>query len=316
MKDILLITSSNSTYHEKLAACGYNITEYNNPLSEESIAEISGRTFNGIAVIDIIDGDSSKLERITGILKDRARIIILGNISEGLRSLLIRCGIPDMIEPLNPDLLINYINSAEMAGSINLGNIFILDDRTSSLRILDSVISRFRHNPVIIKSINELFEKSSMDNIQFILINLGTKGFDINEFSRRSYSSTAVKKIPVIPYKDMTEGVYIHEAISGIHRIANIILSFEELYGFLVNILFKKELSSIIKNLNTTIDVENLMQFSKEPLSRIYHTIGSDIFTLYNILKKDNLEKLNSQIDSVRQSIIRVDGLKWLVKQD
>lgn len=318
MNEILLITFANNIYRDKLALKGFRVVEYTQPLKEESISEYDLANFTGTAVIEIIEDSIQTLEKIITILRQNSvRIILItASINNKLRNFFLNLGIADVLESGNSERISEYIDITEKDGNKKYGKIIILDDNVKRKNIFETIIGRFNYSPIIMDSINQLFEFLSEINIQLILVNIGAKDFDLSFFLRKSISLEIIKKIPIIPYKDSAEGIFIHEMISGLNKIAKVILTVDEAYSFLVDILFRKELSPGINLLKETIDMDNLNRFAGDTLSKIYNSIGIDIFHMKKIITKDNLNIISGRIDSLKTLIVKVDGLKWLIKSD
>ncbi len=318
MKELLLITFTNKIYRDKLESKGFKVVEFGQPLDDASVSGINKISFKGIAVIEVIEDSMEILEGIiSGLRKKHVRVIaITSKINDNFRNYFFRHGIAEVLESNYADRISDYVFITEGNGNKKYGKILILDDSVQRVNIFKTIISRFNYSPVIIDSLDKVFENLTGINMQLLLINLGTKNFDLNQFVRRTLSLEIAKKIPVIPYKDTIEGLFIHEMISGLNKIARVILTTEEVYSFLVDILFRKELSPGINILNETLDYNNLDRFATEPLSRIYNLTGTDIFTLKKIITRDNINIIDGRIQSLKNLIIQADGLIWLIKNN
>ncbi len=281
------------------------------------VSGLSKSKFQGIAVIEVIEDSMQQLTNILADLqKNSVRVIaISAKINNNFREYFFKHGIAEVLESNNADRIADYIDITEKYSNKMYGKLLILDDDVQRINIFNTIIGRFNYNPVIVESIDKLFENISV-NIQFILVNLGTKNFDLGYFLRKSFSSEMYKKIPVILYKETIEDLYIHEMISGLNKVSKIILTADELYSFLVDILFRKELSPGINLLTETLDIDNLNRFASEPLNRLYSIIGTNIFTMKKIITKDNIEIIEGRIESLKNLVIKVDGLKWLIKNN
>ena len=314
MNQILLITYNNSFYKNYLHDKEFQILEFQQPLSNEAISKIEGLNFSGSAVLEINDNNLDIHKNIIDILKKKSAAVIAatGIITEKIKNYLMENGIADLFETENAKELAGYINIINNKINPELGRILILEDINPRIEILKSIITRFGYEPVIINSIDIMFEKIEITSFQMILLNLGTAGFDINKFTRKSKISNIIKKIPVIPYKDMNRGLYINEMLAGLNRVANIILSSEEAYSYLLDILFRKELFRAVNKLNVSLEEENIAIYSQETLSRIYSLLGTNIFSMKNLFQNDKIENLKNITDSAREAIVKAQGLKWL----
>jgi hypothetical protein len=316
-KNILLLTFANKVYRAGLESKGFQVIEFDQPVSDEAMSDLSKMNFQGTAVIEVIEDSMRQLTNIIdGLNKNSVRVIALtAKINHNFREYFFKHGIAEVLESNNAGRIADYIDITEKYSNKMYGKFLVLDDDTQRLNIFNTIIGRFNFSPVIVETIDKLFENISV-NIQFILVNLGTKNFDLSYFLRRSFSSEMYKKIPVIPFKETIEDLYIHEMISGLNKVAKIILTADELFSFLVDILFRKELSPGVNLLTETLDIDNLDRFGSEPLSRLYSIIGTKIFTMKKIVTKDNIDIIDGRIESLKNLIIKVDGLKWLIKND
>lgn len=314
MKQILLITCNNNYYKNYLYDRELLPLEFQQPLSHEGIIKIEDLEFTGSAILEISDNDIDTQKNIIDILKKKSVhvIAVTGNITENIKQFLMDNGISDLFESENAEELAGYLNIVNKTRDADLGRILILEDFIPRIEIFKSIISRFGYEPVIINSIDILFEKIEASSYQMILLDLGTGGFDMNKFTRKSKLSNTIKKIPVIPYKDMNRGIYINEMLTGLNRVANIILSPEETYSFLVDILFRKELFRAVNKLNMSLEEENILLYSQETLSRIYSILGTNVFSMKNIIQNDKIDNLKSVINSAGDAVAKVQGLRWL----
>jgi hypothetical protein len=317
MKELLLVTFANKIYRDKLEFKGFQVVEFDQPLDEASVSGISKIT-KGIALIEVIEDSMEMLEGVISVLrKKHVRIIaITAKINDNFRKYFFRFGISEVFESNYADRIADYVDITEKNGNKKYGKILLLEDDPQRINIFNTIIGRFNYTPVVANSLDDIFENLSGVNMQLLLVNMGQKNFDLSQFVRRMLSLEAAKKIPVLPYKDSIEGLYIHEMISGLNKIARVILTADELYSFLVDILFRKELSPGIQLLNETLDYNNLNKYATDPLSKIYNTTGTDIFTMKKVITKENISIIYGRIESLKNLIIQVDGLKWLIKDD
>ena len=318
MREVILITYKNDIFRDELSNKGYRVKDLGQTISEEKISKLENNSYGSYAIVEIFGENMDGLiDLIKEISKVTTRVIcIVGELTEKMRSYLIEYGIADVITSYDVKRVVNYIDTIDRNVYPSYGKILILDDLIPRINILKTIVSRFQYIPIVTKTIDEFFEYFDGSNIQLMLLNLGTEDFDINGFIKRSYGRTDIKKIPVIPYKNTIEEFFIHEIISGLNRLANVILSSDELYSFLIDILFRRELFPFIGMLKESVGYDNLIQFSRESLHSIYFSLGDDIFSMENILKEERLTNINDIMDSIMETIIKVDGLRWLIKEE
>ncbi|MBN2040828.1 MAG: hypothetical protein JW864_12365 [Spirochaetes bacterium] len=316
MNELLLATFANKLYRENLTLKDFNLSEIDQPLPDQLPGSI--KKFKGIAIIEVIEDSLDRLDDlIVSLNKNSVRIIALAvRMNERFRNFFLKHGIAEVLDSKNADSVINYIDITNTNINKKYGKILILEDNVRSVNILTTIISRFNYNPVIVKTVDDFFEKVNETNIQLAFVSLGTADFDITFFLRKALSFEINRKMPVIPYKDMLQGVFIHEMISGLNKIAKVFLSSEEVYSFLIDLLFRKELSPGLNLLNETLDFKNINRFVSDTLSRIYNVMGIDVFKMNKIITKEKIDIINGRIESLKGLILKTDGLKWLIKDE
>lgn len=316
MNELLLVTYANNVYRDYFISRSYNLTEIDQPLPDQLPNNIN--KFKGSAIIEVIEDSIEKLDDLMIRLnRNSVRIIALAaKINDTFRNFFLKHGIAEVLDSNSADSVISYIDITNSNINKKYGKILILEDSFQRINILNTIISRYNYNPIIVDNIESFFKEINGTNIQFAFVNLGTADFDITYFLREALSSEISKKMPVILYKDMMQGLYIHEMISGLNKVAKVLLSSEEVYSFLIDILFRKELSPGLNLLNETLDFPNVNKFASNTLSRIYNTMGIDVFKMKKIITKDKINIINGRINSLSNLIIKTDGLKWLIKDE
>ena len=314
MKKILLFTHNNNIFRDEFSDAGYIVKDIEQSVSDNEISKFAGKSFKGYIVIEIANEDTDRLNKYVELLNTvSAKTIILAPESTGsIRSFLFKHGIADLIVHKDVKRIVQYIDIIDKKNQSCFGKILILDDCKHRIDIIRAIITRFGYIPIFANTIDDLFNNLKETNIQLALVSLGAEGFDINEFIRRSYQSSEIKRFPIIPYKDSIDEILIHELLSGLNRVAKFILSSDELFSFLVDMLFKKELFPFLRMLNESAMYESMTQFSRESLNSICHSLMDDILSMDNLLQEDQLNKLVNIIDSIRNTIIKMDGLLWL----
>jgi hypothetical protein len=316
-KELLLITLANKLYREKFLSSGYNVTEISQPVADDFNQINFGKKSEMIALIEVVEDSLISLETcIEKLVKKSVRIVMLSaRINENIRKYLFRHGISEVIESNAAGRIVNYIDVTEIDTNKKLGKILVFSDNPQRINILRTITERFNFTAIATSSIDELLEITLEPNVQFILADLGTNGLEIQVLIRKLMTRKN-KAIPVIPFKDSYQGLFIHEMISGLNRIAKAILTPEEVYSFLVDILFRKEIIPDLDLLNNVFSADSLQKFSFEPLSKIYNQMGLEIFTMKKIVTNDNINIINGRIESLKNLVTKADGLKWLILSD
>jgi CheY-like chemotaxis protein len=319
MKDVILLTYTNSILREKLAGAGFSVIELKHSISEHYLASLFAekKHVDHLAVVELIDENIERISGLIGLLLEHSVEIVLitVRVSEGIKDFSLRYGIPDILEHSDPQRLLDYLLvTGESPESV--GKIIIMDDDKPQVSILSAIIKRFNYRPIFVNSQNELFESLNQSNIQLVLLNLGTADFDISSFVKRSFSHSEIKKLPCIAYKDIEKGLLVNEVVSGLNRLTRMILTPEELFSFLVNLFLRRELSHKIERLDAAVHMDTIGPYLKGSLSQTIKTAGEEIYSMKNIIRGDNFNKLFSTSDSLKKTFTKVEGLKWMIKED
>ncbi len=194
------------------------------------------------------------------------------------------------------------------------GGILIVDDDPARVRILTSIITRFGYAVKAVDSMDAMFEQAALPGFHLNLMNIGTRKFSVEAFVKRAYSSAQIKKIPIIAYKCLKDGLFVHEITAGLNRYTKVILSPDELYGLLVNLLFRSEIAPAMKSLNKAVKTEELMPLASLSPGQIYFTLGTGLCSDPYILTGDTIGTIRTMAEKLRESFIRIEGIRWLVR--
>jgi len=312
MNEIFLITFRNRLYRESLQNAGFPVREFS-PTDDDLCAVIErAGSVSDLAVLDVRD---ETIERCTDLLellvkKEMTVILVTGVLTDRLRALSRKYGIPDILEGHDPLTLRDYITVIN-APSKSMGKVIILDDAPPRQSIMRGIFMRFHYQPLFITTLDELFETVQKYTAQLVLINLGTEHFDVNDFVRRAYTHSKMKKLPLIVYKDI-EVLFVTEIISGLNRLTKVILSTDELFSFLITFLFRLELFHKIEHLNavTSYPADAL----SGTLQKEINAGGNDIYSLPSLIDSNVYGELLSLSDSMHALLKKVAGLRWLVR--
>ena len=315
MNRIILITYRNSHFRDTLKWEQYDISEFTMPVPDCEIACIDTTGAVSYLVMEVNDENISTAGKIFGQIDGRCRTVcLIPAISGRIKSFLLEHGISDIVEGTDPNVLAAYLKSLETVEKQG-SKILILEDNLSVKRILENIITAFDYMPVFHLTGDEVLESLKLQSVQLILINLGLKNFDLNGFIRKSCMRMDLKKIPLIAYKNMKEGILVHEVISGLNRLTKFILDTEELYSFLLDVLFRKKTMELVDSISKNIEYQNNSIFARDPLSQIYFSQGGRLFELDEMLEKSRIVSLKSSIDRLMGLFVRAEGLLWLKKK-
>jgi len=315
MKKIHLFTYNNEIYTSALIKQSIAPSGYSLPISGRDAALLKQENLPELQVIEINEKQpwSRDIEEIAE--RPVKTICLADKISDKMKQELLARGISDVLVSHDPARLTAYIRMLlEDKKASGSGKIIIYENSGPVKNILNNIITRFEYEPLFVDSLSTLFDNLKHPDLQFTLVNLDARGLQINDFIKRSYSRVEMKRIPMIAYRDMSCGIYVNEVISGLHRLTKFILTPEELYSFLVDILFRKDIVPRVDRVNNSISFDDMSCYSCDSLSQIYHSTREKIFTLENIIDEENLAGLLDSVNLISRSIIRIDGLKWLKK--
>ncbi len=316
MKYINLVTSKNAEYRKVFANTNFNLTEYSPEVSVDKLkAGIMGKR-NSFTVLEITDTLISDFKRTCELFRTlnslNRLIIVTKKINKPLKQIMVSSGIADCLESVDPVRLREYIKYILQESDHSFGRILIFDDTTEYKNILKTVIERLDYSCDFIAKVEDLFLSIKKNQYKLILLNLGTKGTDINQIIRKSYTDNEIRKFPIIAYKNMDEGMFVHEFLNGLNKLTKIILSPEELFSAILDLLYKKRIMTLISGLNRSLKFEKYSNYSDETISQIYYEIHRDLCDQENLFTSDHLETIHTSINEIKKTVSRIDGLRWL----
>jgi len=314
MKKIFLITYRNGQYRKVLEKAGYEVQELVSSSSDEILNRIKRSPVCDYTVVEIID-DSSSSFKLLEALSNRDGVICISNkISSRLKLKLLKNGISEFLLMPDPGKLLSYLKTIAFTDKYSFGKILIFDDDLSVKKILANIISRYKYEPIFADNMDDFFIKVSKEKYQLMLVNIGAKKIEMNSFVRRAHGCSEIKYSPLITYKDLHCGLYFHEMITGLNRFTKVILSLEELFGFLVDFMFRKIIIPKVDKLNKILNYDELDFYAYESLSQIYNSHTSDLLHLDNMLDEKGVFQMLEAVTAVRRSIVKSDGLRWLCR--
>lgn len=321
MSELLFIAYDNPRYRNALLAAGYALREIDPQNPDDIVAAVRGAAVDSFVVVDVAEDNAENLRRILSCLtaKNLRVVAVGGPVSETTQSLLLAEGVADYLRGDDPARLARYLrvlqNPLETRASQRDGFI-ILEDDAVRRAVFRAIIGRYGYAVEMVSTIDDFFRCVNGAEHVAALVNLGAAGFDVSRFVRGAHACAKIKQLPVVPYKDAKEGIFVHEMTSGLNRITRVILSPDEAYSFLVNMLFRGELFPCAGVFNGEIKLDEHAAFMREPFQRIFYTMGVDVFTMENIVGDTDYDRMVSCVDSLRRACVRVDGLRWLVKNN
>lgn len=270
-------------------------------------------TENSYMLMEISGPDSAeKIETIVKSQHETSGIVCFcESLTADIRYFLLKNGLADCLETTDPVQISEYFSTVIKPYG-RKGKFLILDDNVIHRRILASVIKRFGFETNFITGIDELFEMAGDPENIMVLINMGTAKLDMNAVVRRSYNNPDIKKNPVVAYKSMKQGLFVHEIINGLNRLTKIILSPEELYFMLTDLLFKKEIMSYTDSFTDFLKYDRFFSYAGKNIQQIYYEIQANPCGQDSFFDPGCMKSLIQSSGKIRDSLKRVQGITWL----
>ncbi len=313
MNNILLVTSRNQRYREALVKRGFTVSEYGLPASPDLVREIETSPPCLAVITELADGSPASNRELFRSLRGKGHVICFAEaVTCDEKSFLLDCGVTDVLLSYNESHLAPYLKILGEEPEGDAGSFIVLDDNPADREAVKSIIGRFGYRTVFVNTVEELFRKIPQPGVRFILINLGAKGLDLNGLVRKFYSDVAARSIPVLAYKDMREGLFVHELVGGLNRLTRYILSRDELYSLLVDILFRKEVVPLVASIRKLADYEVNACYDTGTLSQAFFQCEKNIFTQKSLHDGDTLSSMMKAVQGLNRAILKAEGLRWL----
>ena len=306
--DIVLFNIKNDLYRQSLERAGYQCFEGEHFLSCDKPKEYGNST--ALFEIDPLNNENIG-PGINYLTSFSTKICVASSLTDSVRSFLLKQGTADFLRSPTPQRLVQFLNSAQTINPETSGEIIILDKEINHRSILTSVLNRFRYAPLFVPTTSAILDFEGKQKVSFIAVNLGDPGLDLRGLIRAYNVSASLKRIPLLAYHDARRGIFIHELLAGLNRITSYILSTEELYSFLVDVLYRKEISPILVKLQSCFDGTDV-DFTREPLNRIYIEHRDRLFSMKSVLDEMTATSAEAAVDAIKKVLIRVEGLRWL----
>lgn len=311
-----LITYRNKQFINGFQKEGYETAEFS-PLTEHPQLRLSLKKKSAnYTLFEIADTDKSDRKKITetiNFLYNETKLICLcEKITPFISGLLLEHGIADCIEHFNTERIISYINLLQTKPSQKPGTFLILNDNEAHTNMLNGIIRRFGYNTGIVADSESLFSGLSDNRILMIIMNLGTKGIDLNGIVRKAYGNSEIKKFPVVAYKSLEQGLFVHEVLNGLNRLTKVIYSPQELFCMLVDLLFKKEIMSLSTEFVSSLNLEKFRNSATLPLPQLYYNMHGEIFSGECIFSTNHIDAMLKSTEEISTSLVKIDGIRWL----
>jgi hypothetical protein len=313
MKNILLVTSNNTRYRDALVKRGYTVSEYNLPPSPDLLKEIHKAPPCLASITEVLDESVESGRDLYRVLCGKGRVVCFAEtITVEEKSFLLDCGISDVLLSYNESHLVPYLTIISEETSGDAGSFVVLDDIGADRNVMRNMIGRYGYRVIFVNAVDELFVQVAQTGVRFILVNLGAKGLDLNGMVRKFYSDRAARDIPVLAYKDMREGLFVHELVGGLNRLTRYILTRDELLSLLADLLFRKEVIPLVGSIRKLSDFDANTCYDTETLSQAFFLCEKNIFSQKNLHDTDTLSSMMKTVQGLNRAILKAEGLKWL----
>lgn len=316
MNSVNLIISDNSQLKNSLIESGFSVNLFPHNIEPAALEKGITKEKDSISILEIRGSDllnrdilSAKIE----LISDKTKLVCFSEaITHQEKKFLLKHGVSDCITDLYPERIIPYLKNLHTPAENKSGIFLVLDDREHHKKMIGSITGRFGYRTVIVSTVDDLFLKTQEPEIMLVLINIGTAGLDLNGLVRRSYSSSDLKRNPVIAYKCMDQGLFVHEIINGLNRLTKVIYSPEELYCMLTDMLFKKEIASYTGSLINSLRYDKLHPYASKSVQQIYYDHHGKHSSAESLFERGRIDLMISSAENIVRTLIRAEGLIWL----
>ncbi|HNR88892.1 MAG TPA: hypothetical protein PKM65_11180 [Spirochaetota bacterium] len=268
----------------------------------------------GVAVVELCDRSRAALERIARTLPVGSRIVVASELTGSDRALLVRLGIPDAIAD-RENLAEHIVFLLEGPMTAEGAAIAIFDDNPAHLGVLSAIAERFGYRAAPASACEALCALIADATTECALVNLGVRGLDLGGLIRRVHADPSLRNTPIIAYKSLQEGVFIHEIAAGLKRLCRVILSPEELYGFLVETLFRMEIGRAVCAINREANPECITPYAALTLRQACRRFQGELFPGGALSSGEHAGSIMTQALALQQAVRRVRGLLWMVPE-
>jgi hypothetical protein len=314
MKNILIAAQNQQLIHELRTAFAHDAVLIHELRAPFSTLNTSVDVHDSIIVYELIrDTISEFIAFIQNNPHLAPHAYCIGTpIDDACRITLIETGICNLFESANPKRIAQCIRAIHWNENIyTRGTVHALCDATPFSGIVATVISRYCYDLNIVSSIGELISLSERETPALFVVDMDASGFNSQEFAKKATNASSIKKAPLILYKDLRNGLFVHDFFPGIHRLTRVILSREELLNLLITLFFFAEIAGPSRILNTfgfSPDVA-----AEKTLREIFYDGGPDLCYRGTMFSLEHFETLKSTSDALLDLIARIEPLRWLI---
>lgn len=316
MTDIFLATGDNARYMKALEAAGFRATALPARV-DEYVPFVEARKGSAtLLLLELTRENRVFLETPSPLLASSGmKIVCLAAVpGNAERRELLELGISDLLDSGDPDQIARYIaaitafNTSEPVGKI-LAN----EPAGPFAKVLGSIAERFGFSLSLAGGADGLLASLAESPVELILVNIGARGFDITEFMKKAYSNPHIKKYPLLAYKDMAEGLFVHEITSGLSRLTKSILSRDELLNLLITLFYKNETGPLVAGARALLDADNPGGIDASSLRRLFYAKGPELCDMTSIFSGDRFARSLETGAALHRAIQKTAGFLWLI---
>ena len=263
--------------------------------------------------MEVTESCLDNLSDLMQVRSCRERIICTaGHVTERIRTALFRNGIADLWPSAELARLGEYLGAISGEDEKPEKTILVLEKDPSVMRIISTITGRFGYRARFFDSAIELCSATGDPDAECVLINLGCEENGTAGLVKALHGKIETKSRPFIAYRDMSLGVSVSELMNGLNRITRVVLSREELYSFLAEILPRKQIMTMIMNMGNALDSHGNRRYTCETLGQVYFQEKGDVFDDEGFLCGSNVREMLGLNSRIRQALLRAEGLSWM----
>ncbi|MBP7582927.1 MAG: hypothetical protein KBA61_02755, partial [Spirochaetes bacterium] len=245
----------------------------------------------------------------------RPAILCLGNPSgDAERRELLDLGISDLLPTGDHSLAMKYAGAMIESGrECSRGRVLVLEEEGPFTRVLESITGRYGYSLDVVGSIDALFASVAEKPAELVLVNIGARGFDMAEFVKKAYSGAEIKKYPLIAYKDMKEGLFVHEVTTGLNRLTKTILSRDELLNLLITLFYRNETGPLLGEARALLDADSPVGADTSTLRRLFYAAGPELCTMTKIFDGGRFSLSLDTCAALYGAVLKTAGFTWMI---
>lgn len=311
MKAVNLLTFRNHYFAEELSRTGFHIINYPRPLPSEAMEALKVLRRAPFSVVEVVEADRDTAELLK-FMSTRGHVIAVAEEETAeIRSLLLECGVSDLLTGENVPLLPAFLRLLEEGIEEIHGQILILDESAARRRMIHRIISRFGMDVFFYESVDEMLGAAEGET-QLMLIHLPEDDFETQKIITSCLRHEVYGMVPIVAYSDMKNGFSFHGFAAGLQRLTRVLLTPEELYRFLLDMLFRKAMAPAVNGIYGNMEPDSLHLFRSDSLRQIIFTARNSIFTMENLMERNVTTGLMDNLNVMRAHLTRSEGLRWL----